>query len=97
MLKDMAMPSRPYPDWDAVLAYSSAALCLTEQDVEELRSERNIKSTKVGSDLPALRFVCIAVVCQHKTLPVNSPKCRNQMHYPSCYLSGKVTFPELLG
>lgn len=41
-------PPRTY-DWDSVLAYSSAAMNLTEQDVEELRSERSIKSTKVCS------------------------------------------------
>ena len=41
-----ATPPRAY-DWESVLAYSSAAMSLTEQDVEELRSERSIKSTKV--------------------------------------------------
>ncbi|XP_065051752.1 serine/threonine-protein phosphatase 4 regulatory subunit 4-like [Rhopilema esculentum] len=48
-----ATSPRPY-DWDAVLAYSSAAMSLSEQDVEELRSERSIKSTKTKEEIERL-------------------------------------------
>jgi len=48
-----ATPPRAY-DWESVLAYSSAAMSLTEQDVEELRSERSIKSTKTKEEIEKL-------------------------------------------